>query len=135
MAERDLQGLRAMAEGLTGKFEQIRANIGDMQRAIREVTGTATSTDGFVKATVGPRGQLIKLDLNARIYRNPDTTKLANIIVETVKKAGEEATAKVKLVTDKYAPGMGAESYLKGDLAARLSQFDFAHDEIEKADD
>src|SRR5947207_13846043 len=99
MAERDLQGLRAYAEELSGQFEKVRSGLGEMQRELKAVTGTAKSPDGYVTATVGPRGQLVKLQLDPRIYRKPDSAQLAQSITETVGKAAEDAARKVEAVT------------------------------------
>lgn len=134
MVERDLQGLRAYTSELTAKFAKIRGNLSEMQQAMAEVTATAKSADGFVKATVGPRGQLVKLELDARIYRKPDAGKLASTITETVQKAATEAGEKVKAVTEKYAPGMDVSSYMRGDIVSRFNRFDFVNDEIEGKD-
>jgi DNA-binding protein YbaB len=134
MTERDIQGLRAYTSELTAKFAKIRGNLSEMQRAMAEVTATAKSPDGFVKATVGARGQLTKLELDARIYRRADSGKLAATITETVQKAATEAGEKVKAVTEKYAPGMDVSSYLRGDITSRFNRFDFVNDQIEGTD-
>jgi DNA-binding protein YbaB len=130
MADRDLQGLRAYAEELSNQFEKIRGGLTDMQRKLTAVTASAKSADGHVTATVGARGQLVKLQLDPRIYRTPDSAKLAETITETVHTAAEEAAGKVQAVVDKYAAGTDVTGYLRGDLASRLSRFDFVHDQL-----
>jgi DNA-binding protein YbaB len=134
MAERDLQGLRAYAEELSNQFEKIRDGLGDMQRELTAVTGTAKSPDGYVTATVGPRGQLLRLQLDPRIYRKPDSAQLAQSITETVGKAAEDAAHKVEAVTERYAPGLDVASFLRGEVASRLRRFDFVHDQIAGGD-
>src|SRR5690349_14121174 len=98
MAERDLAGLRAYAEELSEQFEKIRSGINEMQSEMSKITGTAKSADGYITATVGPRGQLVKLHLDARIYRKPDSAKLAETITDTIQKAALDAAGKVEEV-------------------------------------
>jgi DNA-binding protein YbaB len=128
--ERDLSGLRALAEELTGQLEKVRSGLSDMQKEITAVTATVKSPDGYVTATVGPRGHLVRLQLDGRIYRNPDSAKLAATITETIQKATSEAAQKVQDVTAKYAPGMDVSGYLRGDVTSRLNRFDFIEDQI-----
>lgn len=130
MEERDLSGLRALAEELTGQLAKVRSGLGDMQKELSAVTATMKSPDGYVTATVGPRGQLVRLQLDGRIYRNPDSAKLAATITETIQKATAEATRKVEEVTAKYAPGVDVSGYLRGDVTHRLNRFDFIQDQI-----
>lgn len=130
MEGRDLSGLRALAEELTGQLAKVRSGLGDMQKELSALTATAKSPDGYVTATVGPRGQLVRLHLDGRIYRNPDSAKLAATITETVQKATAEVAEKVQEVTAKYAPGVDVSPYLRGDASARLNRFDFVQDQI-----
>lgn len=130
MAERDLSGLRAYAEEISGQFQKIRSGLQDMQQALAAITATAKSPDGHVVATVGPRGQLIKLQLDARIYRKPDSTKLAELITETIRRATTEAAAKVDEIAAAHAPGVDVGSYLRGDVVSRFQRFDFIQDEL-----
>jgi DNA-binding protein YbaB len=115
---------------LTGQLEKVRSGLADMQKEITAVTATVKSPDGYVTATVGPRGHLVRLQLDGRIYRNPDSAKLAATITETIQKATAEAAQKVQDVTAKYAPGMDVSGYLRGDATSRLNRFDFIEDQI-----
>ncbi|MFI0453556.1 YbaB/EbfC family nucleoid-associated protein [Actinomadura sp. 6N118] len=67
----------------------------DDLRTIREradtVQATAESEDGLVSATVGSRGRLLRLDLDVRIFRVPDSRALAETIRETLGRAREQA--------------------------------------------
>lgn len=128
--ERDLAGLRAYAAEVQERFRQIQGGIADMQKEMNAVTGTAKSPDGFVTATVGPRGQVVKLVIDPRIYRKPDATKLAATITETLRKATQEAAKQVEVVTQKYAPGEDVGAYLRGDVASRFGKFDFVEDQV-----
>lgn len=130
MTDRDLSGLRAYAQELSQQFQQLRGGLQAMQQELATVTGTAKSPDGFVTATVGPRGQLVSLQLDGRIYRRPDSTRLAETITETVQRAAGDAATKVEAISARYAPGADIASYLRGELAERFARFDFVHDEL-----
>jgi DNA-binding protein YbaB len=130
MTDRDLSGLRAYAQELSEQFQQLRGGLQAMQQELAAVTGTAKSPDGFVTATVGPRGQLINLQLDGRIYRRPDSTRLAEAITQTVQQATKDAATKVETISAGHAPGADVASYLRGDLAERFARFDFVQDEL-----
>jgi len=74
------------------------------QRKVFEITATAWSDDRMVKAVVGPRGQLIDLEIDPRIYRRPNSRALAATIVRTVRAATEEAMAKTQQILDETVP-------------------------------
>jgi len=131
MSERDLSGLRAYAEELSSQYKKLRGGLDEMQKEMSAVTGTAKSSDGYVTATVGPRGQVVKLQLDARIYRKPDSAKLAETITETIQRAASDAAGKVEAISTRHAPGADVASYLRGDVASRFSRFDFVRDELE----
>jgi DNA-binding protein YbaB len=76
----------------------------DTQRKVMKVTATATSDDRMVKATVGPRGQLVHLEIDPRVYRRPNAAALAETIVATVRKAAEQAMADVQEILSESLP-------------------------------
>jgi DNA-binding protein YbaB len=117
--------------------------VGDLRKAMREaeqtqrrmlsVTGTAWSEDRLIKATVGPRGHLIELDIDPRIYRKPNSVALAASIVDTVRVATEEVIAKTqKILADTIPSDMRAGSIGKLDVNGLLSTTDA---ELLKEDD
>lgn len=69
-----------------------------------EVTGTAWSDDRLIKAVVGPRGQLIDLDIDPRVYRTPNSKALSASIVSTVRAAVDDAAKKTREILDKAMP-------------------------------
>ena len=74
------------------------------QRKVMRVTATATSDDRMIKATVGPRGQLVHLEIDPRVYRRPNATALADAIVATVRAAAEQAMADVQEILSESLP-------------------------------
>jgi DNA-binding protein YbaB len=57
--------------------------MAEMQRRMLTINGVAWSDDRLVKAVVGPRGHLIELDIDPRVYRTPNSQALATTIVKT----------------------------------------------------
>ncbi|PZS30229.1 MAG: hypothetical protein DLM58_13995 [Pseudonocardiales bacterium] len=87
------------------RFEQLQTELIDLQRSIRELSETAYSRDGLVSATVGSRGELQDLVLDARIYRTTDAKALATTIAETIWAATQAVTLRL---TDLMRPMMPA---------------------------
>jgi DNA-binding protein YbaB len=131
----DLSGLRAMAQEVAGKLDNLKGNLGDMRKEMNEARATVKSPDGHITATVGPRGQLVKLELDPRIFRRPDSTKLAAAITETIQKAAVEVGHKVDEITERYAPGMGVGEHTRGPYRARTNRFDFITDLLPRGDE
>jgi DNA-binding protein YbaB len=78
--------------------------MNDLQTRMQEVTGTAWSADRMVKAVVGPRGQLTHLEIDPRVYRNPNSVALAETIVATVRAAAEQAMRRSQELIDATVP-------------------------------
>jgi DNA-binding protein YbaB len=74
------------------------------QRKMFDVTGTAWSDDRLVKAVVGPRGQLVELDIDPRVYRTPNSRALATSILATVRSATDDAMAQTRQIIDAAMP-------------------------------
>jgi DNA-binding protein YbaB len=94
----------SVVRSMLGDLQQTIGNLGEMQQRALAVTGTAWSSDRLVKAVVGPRGQLVDLEIDPRVYRNPNSKALAALIVATVREAVEEAAGKVKEIYQESIP-------------------------------
>lgn len=88
-------GMRAYAEELEKRFRRLQEEGPKLQERARSLQVTEKSGDGLITATVGARGELIRLDIDPRIYRRPDARALADQITETIKKAGAKARDQV----------------------------------------
>ena len=71
-------------------------SVSETHKKMAEITGVAWSEDRLIKATVGPRGQLVDLEIDPRVYRQPNSKALAATILATVRKASEEAMTKTQ---------------------------------------
>ena len=81
-ADRDANhALRDRLADVYGRYERLQSDMDDLQRRLAALRVSAVSTDGHVRATVDPRGQLIELELDPRAYPGIDTDQLARSIV------------------------------------------------------
>ncbi|HYQ61927.1 YbaB/EbfC family nucleoid-associated protein [Actinophytocola sp.] len=95
------------ATELTGRLAEY-ARLADQVKAIRdgvdEIRGTGYSGDGLVTAVAGGRGELLELDLDPRVYREPNATELAAKIVAAVREAAAEAEREATRLAAKLLP-------------------------------
>jgi DNA-binding protein YbaB len=96
----DLSAIFSMIDDL----RHTMGSIDETHRKMAQVTGVAWSDDRMVKATVGPRGQLVDLEIDPRVYRRPNSKALAATIVATVRQASEEAMAKTREIVEAAMP-------------------------------
>ena len=116
--------MQAYAEELMSQFQRLRDNASGLQQQLREVTATATSPDRLITATAGPRGQLIRLDIDPRVYRNPNSRALADAITETVQRAAAAAADKVAELCQPLLSEQEVRAHLGQDLDGALRRTD-----------
>ena len=105
MANRDANhALRARFDDVLGQYQRLRSGMDDMQRRLAELQISAESDDGLIRATVGPRGQLIDLRLDRRIYRDMDAGELSRKIVTTTEQAAAQMAEQVQQMMAGYLP-------------------------------
>lgn len=105
MADRDANhALRARFDDVVGQYQRLRSGMDDMQRRLAELQISAESDDGLIRATVGPRGQLIDLRLDRRIYRDMDAGELSRKIVTTTEQAAAQMAEQVQQMMAGYLP-------------------------------
>jgi DNA-binding protein YbaB len=81
------------------------ADLPNLHQRMLTVTGTAWSPDGMIKAVVGPRGQLLELDIDPRVLRQPNSKALSASIVQTVRAAVEDAGRQSSEMLSASLPG------------------------------
>jgi DNA-binding protein YbaB len=94
----------AALEGMFNDLKRVTAELPNLQRRMLEVTGVAWSDDRTIKAVVGPRGHLMELEIDPRVYRKPNSKALAATIVATVRSAIEDAARQSKDIYDEGLP-------------------------------
>jgi len=84
---------RAAAEydARAGEYARIADQVRSMREGVDDIRATAYSADGLVTAVVGGRGEVVELEIDARVYRNQDPDELATAIVATIHAAAAEA--------------------------------------------
>lgn len=82
---------RAQVEDLLADYRRSREQLATVQRELKAVTGSASSPDGTVTATVGPKGTLTALELTDQAYRRYRPEQLAELIVRTTNAAAAKA--------------------------------------------
>ena len=104
-ADRDANhALRARFDDVFGQYQRLRSGLDDLQDRLGEMRVSAESADGLIKATVDPRGQLVDLRLDRRVYRELDPEQLSRAIVETTAKAAGRSTEEVTELMAEYLP-------------------------------
>ena len=96
------------------RYVRLRSDLDDLQKRLAAVRVTVVSTDGLVRVTVGPRGELIDLRLIRRATRNMDNEYVSRTIVATVHTAAEQAAERIQILMADYLPAdSGTLRYLR----------------------
>jgi DNA-binding protein YbaB len=126
-ADRDAnQGLRARLAEVYGQYARLRSDLDDLQRRLASLRVSCVSDDGLVRATVGPRGQLVDLSLDRAIYREADSDRLARTIVATAREAAARSAAQIEEMVSEYLPAeSGTRKFLRdNELRSLLGHHD-----------
>ncbi|MFG1945202.1 YbaB/EbfC family nucleoid-associated protein [Nonomuraea sp. NPDC048826] len=118
----DAAAMRAYADELRDMFRRIQDDGMELHARAREVQVTEKSRDGLVSVTVGARGELVRLDLDPRIYRRPDARHLADSITETTRRATARARERVTEIFEPVIPRAEFEAHLDGDVEAAMAR-------------
>ena len=104
-ADRDANhALRTRFDDVFGQYQRLRSGLDDLQDRLAEMRVSAESEDGLITATVDPRGQLVDLRLDRRVYRDMDPEQLSRAIVATAGKAAARTTEQVTELMAEYLP-------------------------------
>jgi DNA-binding protein YbaB len=126
-ADRDANhALRARFDDVYGQYQRLRSGMDDLQQRLAAMQVTVESSDGLVRVTVGPRGQLVGLHLDRRVYRDLDADTLARTILTTTQQAVAQTTTQVQEMMAGYLPPeSGSMQFLKdGDFGSLLHRQD-----------
>jgi DNA-binding protein YbaB len=78
---------------LDSLLEQTRRLVDDvagLQEELRSLTVTASSPDHLVTVVVSPPGRLVDLEIDPRVYRDPNSAALAAAIRSVIERAQAE---------------------------------------------
>ncbi|ONI92877.1 hypothetical protein ALI22I_01485 [Saccharothrix sp. ALI-22-I] len=93
----------------TTEFERLAEGIREVRDGLTRLRATAHSPDGLISATVGAHGALLDLDIDPRVYRDPDSRALADAITATVRAATERAGQQAVRLARRLLPDGGPE--------------------------
>lgn len=122
MESPDVAGMRAYADELRDMFRQIQDAGVELHAQAKAVQVTETSRDGLVSVTVGSRGELVRVDIDPRIYRRPDARHLADSITETARRATERAQERITEIFEPVIPRDEFKAHLDGDMETVLAR-------------
>jgi DNA-binding protein YbaB len=95
---------RTRLDTMVGELGRTVAGLAEAQQKMVRLTGEAWSEDRTVHAVVGPRGHLVDLHIDPRVYRRPDSVALAATIVATVQDAVAEVTERSQRLMETLIP-------------------------------
>lgn len=83
----------AAMQGIMDDLNRALENVPDTQTRLMSLSGVAWSDDRMVKVEVGPRGQLVDLEIDPRVFRKPDSQALRASILAAAAAAVRDITA------------------------------------------
>jgi DNA-binding protein YbaB len=112
-------------EQLLGTYRSERAQVGELQRRMREVKGSATAPRQAVKVTVNAQGEVTDLEFPTGAYKRMPPVELSQLLLKTIQQARSKAMAEVADVLSGHLPeGIAAGDLLQGkaDLGGLLPE-------------
>ncbi|TVT58650.1 YbaB/EbfC family nucleoid-associated protein [Amycolatopsis rhizosphaerae] len=103
------QAVNPVFQDMLEQLRKTARSIPETQRRMMAVTGVAWSPDRMVKAVVGPRGQLVDLEIDPRVFRRPDAAQLRATILAASTAAVGEVTARMREIMEEQFPPEFAE--------------------------
>ena len=128
----DDSALRARADELAAQFEQARATAGDVRQRLLNIRATAKSDDGYITIGVGLQGRVESIDIDPRIYRRPDSRRLAETLLETIKRAMADVERQTDEVSKSFLGGGDLSAALKLDFESIFRKVDEQFDELSR---
>ena len=95
--------------GIVSDLQKALANASRTRERMLDLSGTAWSDDGMVKVTVGPRGQLVDIDIDPRVFRKPDSQALRASILAANHAAVQQVLAEIEQLMLEQLPPELAE--------------------------
>lgn len=98
-----------LLEQLVREVNQQTEQLRQMQERAQELSATATSQDGMVSVTVGPRGEVRTIELDPRVYRKLSPSELSASIVEQIRHATLQVSGEMKELMEPFVPNLPFE--------------------------
>ncbi|QKZ15961.1 YbaB/EbfC family nucleoid-associated protein [Streptomyces chartreusis] len=120
-------------EELLGSYRRERAQVGELQRRMRDVTATVTAPRQALKVTVNSQGEVTEIEFPTGAYKRMAPVELSQMISSTIQKARTNAMAEAAEVLSGHLPaGVSAADLLQGkaDLGGLLPEAPPMADEV-----
>ncbi len=91
---------------MMGKMKEVQAKVKEAQENLVNITTTAESGAGMVKATVNGKKELVKLELDKDLVKPEDQEMLQDLIIAAVNKATSEVEVMAKEELKKSTEGL-----------------------------
>ena len=91
---------------MLGKMKEVQAKLKEAQENLVNITTTAESGAGMVKATVNGKKQLVNLEIDNDIVNADDKEMMQDLIIAATNKALEEIEGQAKEELKKSTEGM-----------------------------
>lgn len=110
--------------GLMDELDKAMTNLPDTQQQLMSLSGVAWSDDRMVKVEVGPRGQLVDLEIDPRVFRKPDARALRASILAATRAAVQQVADKTQEIVLGQIPPEVAElrSQFRADSTDPMAQ-------------
>jgi DNA-binding protein YbaB len=95
--------------GIMTDLKKALADVPKTRERLMSLTGEAWSGDGMVKVQVGPRGQLVDLEIDPRVFRKPDSQALRASILDAANAAVAQVLRQVEELVQEQMPPELAE--------------------------
>ena len=91
---------------MLGKMKEVQAKLKEVQENLVDITSTAESGAGMVKATVNGKKQLVGLEIDDEIVNGDDKEMMQDLIIAATNKALEDVESKAREEIKKSTEGM-----------------------------
>ncbi|MEM7107369.1 MAG: YbaB/EbfC family nucleoid-associated protein [Bacteroidota bacterium] len=91
---------------MMGKMKEVQAKVKEAQDNLVNITTTAESGAGMVKATVNGKKELVKLEFDQDLVKPEDQEMLQDLIIAAVNKATSEVEVLAKEELKKSTEGL-----------------------------
>jgi DNA-binding protein YbaB len=94
-------------QDMLAHLKKSAASLPKTRERMMSVTGVSWSDDRMVKVVVGPRGQLVDLEIDPRVFRNPNAAELSAKILGTAQEAVRKVSDQMQeIMTEQLPPDM-----------------------------
>jgi DNA-binding protein YbaB len=94
----------AEVETMLGEYRSLRRRLERLNEHVATLTATARSADGCVVATVGPRGELAGLTIDAAMADRLGATEISRRVLEAAGAAAERQRGQLRAAMAEFLP-------------------------------